>query len=157
MLARTRDTHIARRAALRRIFGGVSCIAGLLVRPSVLPVAFRADRISRSEQNEIARSVENFRRRFEVPAFSMAIARSGQLAYRAAYGVVDSRQEAAPNNLFRIASVTKPITSTAIFTLIEQGRLRTESTVFGESGILGTRYGKQPYSQGFMDSEQPSA
>jgi CubicO group peptidase (beta-lactamase class C family) len=53
-----------------------------------------------------------------------------------------------PSNLFRIASVSKPITSAAIFSLIEKGRLRTEDTIFGEGNVLGTKYGKRPYRQG---------
>jgi CubicO group peptidase (beta-lactamase class C family) len=52
------------------------------------------------------------------------------------------------SNLFRIASVSKPITSAAAFSLIEKGDLRTEDTIFGERGLLGTRYGRQPYGQG---------
>ena len=36
----------------------------------------------------------------------------------------------------------------AIFSLVEKGLLGTEDTVFGKQGILGTDYGKQPYSSG---------
>jgi CubicO group peptidase (beta-lactamase class C family) len=46
------------------------------------------------------------------------------------------------SSLFRIASVTKPITSVTIFTLIEKGKLNLSDKVFGPSGVLGTRYGK---------------
>jgi hypothetical protein len=49
------------------------------------------------------------------------------------------------SSLFRIADVTMPITSVAIFTLIEQGKLNLTDKVFGASGILGTKYGKSPY------------
>ena len=44
--------------------------------------------------------------------------------------------------------MSKPITSVALFSLVEKGVLRTEATVFGERGVLGTRYGKFPYGQG---------
>ncbi len=93
---------------------------------------------------------EDFRRKFEVPALSVAIAQNGLLAYEHAFGVTgrDSREEVTTSHLFRIASVTKPITSAAIFILIERGRLRSEDKVFGKYGMLGTEYGRQPYGQG---------
>ena len=55
------------------------------------------------------------------------------------------------SSLFRIASVTKPITSVAIFSLIEQGKLNLGDKVFGPSGVLGTKYGKPPYQQYVTD------
>lgn len=98
----------------------------------------------------MASVAEEFRRKFEVPALSMAVALNGRLAYEQAFGVMgrDTREELTTSNLFRIASVTKPITSVAIFSLIEQGRLRSDDKVFGTDGILGTEYGKRPYGQG---------
>jgi CubicO group peptidase (beta-lactamase class C family) len=50
-------------------------------------------------------------------------------------------------NLFRIASVTKPITSTAIFTLIERGKLRQHDKVFGPGSVLGETFGTPPYKR----------
>jgi CubicO group peptidase (beta-lactamase class C family) len=93
---------------------------------------------------------ENFRGKFDAPGLSIAVARNGRMAYEQAFGVTghDSREQVTTSNLFRIASVSKPITSVALFSLVENGLLRTEATVFGERGILGTRYGKLPYGQG---------
>ena len=54
-------------------------------------------------------------------------------------------------SLFRIASVTKPITSVTIFTLIEKGKLNLTDKVFGPSGIFGDKYGKPPYKQYVTD------
>src|SRR5437868_13429649 len=84
------------------------------------------------------------------PGLSIAIAQNGRLAYEQAFGVTgrDSREELTPSHLFRIASVSKPITSAAIFSLIEKGRLRSEDRIFGKDGILGAEYGKQPYGPG---------
>ena len=44
--------------------------------------------------------------------------------------------------------MTKPITSAAIFSLIEKGHLRNGDRIFGKHGILGTKYGSPPYGQG---------
>jgi len=45
-----------------------------------------------------------------------------------------------PTHLFRIASVSKPITSVAIFSLLEQDRLTLADKVFGSGGILESDY-----------------
>jgi hypothetical protein len=56
----------------------------------------------------------------------------------------------APNDIPPLSNcgVSKPITSAAIFGLIEKGRLRSEDRVFGRYGILGTKYGSPPYGHG---------
>jgi CubicO group peptidase (beta-lactamase class C family) len=64
------------------------------------------------------------------------------------------RQEAQQlfqNSLFRIASVTKPITSVTIFTLIENAKLNLGDKVFGPSGILDDKFCKPPYKQYVTD------
>jgi D-alanyl-D-alanine carboxypeptidase len=49
----------------------------------------------------------------------------------------DSGEALTPQHRFRIASISKPITSTGIFTLIEAGKLQLDSRVFGPNSILG--------------------
>jgi CubicO group peptidase (beta-lactamase class C family) len=99
------------------------------------------------QRGEMGRMVAAFKGNFRVPAFSVAISRSGQFVYDQGFGMADGKDLTPANmsTLFRIASVTKPITSVTIFTLIEQGKLNLNDKVFGPSGILGTKYGKTPY------------
>jgi CubicO group peptidase (beta-lactamase class C family) len=107
-----------------------------------------------SEQRaEMARIAADFRKQFSVPATSIAIARNGQFVYDQAAGIADAGNlvQARQDSLFRIASVTKPITSVAIFSLIEQGKLNLNDKVFGPSGVLGTKYGKLPYKPFITD------
>jgi CubicO group peptidase (beta-lactamase class C family) len=94
-----------------------------------------------------------FRRQFSVPALSVAISRNGQFVYDEAGGMADKEHALQVNtgNLFRIASVTKPITSVTIFSLIEKGKLNLTDKVFGPSGIFGDKYGKPPYKQYVTD------
>jgi CubicO group peptidase (beta-lactamase class C family) len=108
------------------------------------------DTISEAEQGAIAEVAEAFRHRFDAPGLSVAIAREGHFVYQQAFGVVAHGTDAqlTTSHLFRIASISKPITSAAIFTLVEKGLLRLTDTVFGERGILGTQYGRQPYGNG---------
>lgn len=80
---------------------------------------------------------------YAVPGLSIAIARHGQMVYRKGFGFADvaSSEKVTPDHLFRIASVSKPITSVAIFTLIEKGRLKLTDRVFGRDAVLGTDFG----------------
>lgn len=98
----------------------------------------------------MAAVAENYRHKFNAPGLSVAVAENGSLVYARAFGVTghNSKEPLTTSHLFRIASVSKPITSVAIFSLIEKGRLRLEDTVFGTHGILGAKYGKQPYGPG---------
>src|SRR5437588_3537940 len=141
-----------RRTALKGIAGcGAALgIAGLVGKERILTALSLNNKIQQSERQAMASVAEDFRKKFAVPGLSMAIAQNGRLAYEQAFGVTgrDSREELTPSHLFRIASVSKPITSAAIFSLIEKGRLRSEDRVFGTDGILGAEYGKQPYGPG---------
>jgi CubicO group peptidase (beta-lactamase class C family) len=105
------------------------------------------------QRAEMGRIAADFRKQFSVPATSIAISRNGQFVYDQAIGIADAANlvQARQDSLFRIASVTKPITSVAIFSLIEQGRLNLNDKVFGPSGVLGTKYGKLPYKPFITD------
>jgi CubicO group peptidase (beta-lactamase class C family) len=84
-----------------------------------------------------------------VPGLSMAVARNGQVIYECGFGFAnrDTHEPVTPAHLFRIASVSKPITSVTLFRLMEDKRLTLEDTVFGPHGILGDNYGKPPYKR----------
>jgi CubicO group peptidase (beta-lactamase class C family) len=87
--------------------------------------------------------------KFDVPGLSVAIAQHGRFVYESAFGVAnrEPREQLTTANLFRIASVTKPITSVTVFSLMEKGKLRLNDTVFGGNGILGKKYGSPPYKR----------
>ena len=55
-----------------------------------------------------------------VPGLTVAIADCGQVVYEAGFGFADKAraEKVVPTNLFRIASVSKVLTSVAVFTLI---------------------------------------
>ncbi len=105
------------------------------------------------QRAEMGRIAGQFRRQFSVPATSIAISRDGHFAYDEAVGMVDRANltQAQQNSLFRIASVTKPITAVTIFSLIEKGKLNLTDKVFGPSNILDIKYGKPPYQQWVTD------
>src|SRR5579872_1802877 len=74
-----------------------------------------------------------------VPGLSVAVARDGELLYERGFGFADRErnERVTPAHLFRIASVSKPITSVTMFRLMEEKRLTLQDTVFGRHGILG--------------------
>ena len=106
-----------------------------------------------SERAAMARIAHAFMQKYDVPALSVAVGYAGEIVHRAAFGLADrERNEAVtPMHLFRIASVSKMITSAAIFGLIEQGRLKLSDKVFGPGAITGTDYGQPPYSPGINE------
>jgi CubicO group peptidase (beta-lactamase class C family) len=105
------------------------------------------------QRGEMGRISQSFRQQFSVPASSIAISRNGQFVYDQADGMGDRQHltQVQQSSLFRIASVTKPITSVTIFSLLQQGKLNLTDKVFGPSGILGNKYGKPPYKQYVTD------
>src|ERR1700734_757216 len=105
------------------------------------------------QRGEMGRIAQGFRQQFSVPATSIAISRNGQFVYDQSVGMGDRQHlvQVEQDSLFRIASVTKPITSVSIFSLIERGKLNLTDKVFGPSGVLGLKYGKPPYKQYVAD------
>ena len=88
-----------------------------------------------------------------VPGVSIAITKQERLVFAKGFGYADTAtgEKVHPNHLFRIASVSKPMTSIAIMKFIEQGNFSLNSKVFGSSALLGTTYGSKPYGQRVLD------
>jgi CubicO group peptidase (beta-lactamase class C family) len=137
-------------------------LASTAAAGTFLPSAFAAgpwvlqdadDQLTGRERGQMGHLVAEFKRQFNVPALSVAFARNGQFVFDQAFGIADRKDsvEATTDNLFRIASVTKPITSVAIFILIEKGKLHLNDKVFGASGIFGNKYGKGTAKQYVTD------
>ena len=82
--------------------------------------------------------MQEFRKKFEVPGLSLAIAKDGQIVRREAFGYADliEREELQVAHQFRVASLSKPITAVAVFLLAEHGRLDLDDAVFGDGGLL---------------------
>jgi CubicO group peptidase (beta-lactamase class C family) len=67
----------------------------------------------------------------EVPGLSLAVFDSGRIIWTRSYGVADVITAAAVDSstLFQAASISKPVTSVAMFRLVEQGRLSLDENV----------------------------
>lgn len=145
--------NLSRRSLIKNLAGAAA--AGLVVFPIHGAVSSLAqnDQLTGREHGDIGRIAAAFKQRFSVPALSVAISRNGQFVFDQSFGTADRKDAELVNtsSLFRIASVTKPITSVTIFSLIEKGKLHLNDKVFGSSGILGIKYGKTPYRQYVTD------
>jgi len=105
--------------------------------------------LSDVDEHYIETTVNAFMDKYHVPGLAMAITKDGRLVYAQGFRKADEKNDVRvrPTHLFRVASVSKPITSIAIMELIHRKQLNLSDKVFGEGAWLGTMYGKKPYSQ----------
>jgi len=83
-----------------------------------------------------------------VPGLSLAISRDGDLVYAKGFGNADvgAGEMVHPHHRFRIASVSKTLTSAAVMKLRDHCGLELGDTVFGPGSILGNQFGSSGYS-----------
>ncbi len=88
--------------------------------------------VSVPELGAIERPVESVIAKYKLPGASFAIARGGKLIYARGFGFADREHQipVQPASLFRIGSITKPITAVTLLKLQEQGKLRLDDKVF---------------------------
>ena len=67
-----------------------------------------------------------------MPGASIAIAKDGKLVMARGYGLanIEDREPVHADSLFRIASISKPITAVAVLQLLEDGQLGLDEGVF---------------------------
>jgi len=96
-------------------------------------------RIIASENTEILdKSFARFREQNHLKGLAVAIVKNERLIFAKGYGYADEEAKvaASPEQLFRIASVSKLVTAIAVMKLVENGKIRLDSKVFGKYGIL---------------------
>jgi N-acyl-D-amino-acid deacylase len=100
----------------------------ILVVPGVTP-AF-ADQAFKSFDT----TMEGFMSRHGIPGGALAVVKDGRLVYARGYGVADRNTGEAvkATSLFRIASISKPFTAAALFTLLQKsgGRVNLDTRAF---------------------------
>src|SRR5690349_139935 len=75
--------------------------------------------------------IPSFMRTYAVPGAAVAVMRDGKLIYARGFGYADveSKTVVQPDALFRIASMSKPITAAAVMKLVEDGELTLDDRV----------------------------
>jgi N-acyl-D-amino-acid deacylase len=100
-------------------------VAGLLLFAASIPA--RAD-----APDSYDRIVPALMKKWDVNGGAVAVSREGKLLLARGYGLADveAQEPVKPTSLFRIASLSKAITATAILRLVERGRLKLDDKVF---------------------------
>ncbi|MBC8116897.1 MAG: beta-lactamase family protein, partial [Candidatus Saccharimonas sp.] len=67
-----------------------------------------------------------------VPGAALAVTRGSKLVYARGFGFADvkAKRPVQPDSLFRIASISKPLTAVGVMQLIGQGKFKLEDRVF---------------------------
>lgn len=101
------------------------------------PLPERGDPVLRA--GAVDQVMRRFVREHRIPGASLAIMRDGELLYARGFGWADPEAELAvrPASLFRIASISKPITAVAILRLVEQDKLDLQANPFELLGMKG--------------------
>ncbi len=75
--------------------------------------------------------IQNRMKTDSFPGAVLLITKNGKPIKTASYGISNLEQETStkPNTIFELASVSKPITATAIMLLVEQGKLSLDSSI----------------------------
>jgi CubicO group peptidase (beta-lactamase class C family) len=142
-------SRLTRRMMIQQMAGAAA--AGVAA-PALETIPFaqqNGDQLRGRERGQIGHIAAEFKRAYRVPGLSIAISQNGQFVFDQQFGTADrdKGELLTQQSLFRIASVTKPITAVTIFTLIEKRQLHLTDKVFGPFGVLGTKYGSPPYKQ----------
>ena len=113
----------------------LAATAGLSAQQKGLPPEKRA---------EIEKAVSSFMSANSVPGIGVAVVLEGEPAWSAGFGMADLEDSAlaTSSTLFRLGSISKPITATAILQLWERGKLDLDAPV-------------QKYCPAFPQKESP--
>ncbi len=78
--------------------------------------------------------------KYKIPGLSISIAKDGKLIFARGFGIADTSagEPVQPDSLFRIASVSKPLTAVGVLKLIEDGKLTLDTKVISYLGLTPT-------------------
>lgn len=91
----------------------------------------KEERIQTPLQHEINNYMEEYQERYSIPGISCAIIKNGEIIFRKNYGYanLEHKVPVTDSAIFRLYSLTKPIISVGVFSLIEKGEIRLEDKV----------------------------
>jgi CubicO group peptidase (beta-lactamase class C family) len=109
-------------------FLGTVAAASVYAQAAPAAIATKAD-YRKAEEHARAVAKEWLER--GIPGVSVAVAVDGKIVYSEGFGYADLEQRvpAWPTTKFRIASISKPLTATALMQLVEQGKIDLDAPV----------------------------
>src|SRR5579864_368712 len=86
-------------------------------------------KLSAEKQTKIKSTISNFMAASKVPGISAAVVQDGEFVWSAGFGMADLENSvpATSQTLYRLGSISKPITATAAMELWERGKLDLDS------------------------------
>lgn len=87
--------------------------------------------VNRPELVALDEMMDSFMRKHQVPGASLAVSKDGILIYSRGFGLrdVENAKPVLPSTRFRIASLSKPITSAAIAALVKSGKMTFDDSL----------------------------
>jgi serine beta-lactamase-like protein LACTB, mitochondrial len=97
--------------------------------PAALQAQTRS--LSADKRAQIEKAASSFMAANSVPGISVAVVQNGELVWSSGFGMADLENfvPATASTLFRLGSISKPITATAILQLSERGKLDLDAEV----------------------------
>lgn len=143
------------------LIGGLSQLSGQslidLNKPVVCQVVAEDKSVNEYELTGISIDqtidpmIQQFKNKYGITGLSFSMTKNEKLVYSKGYCMANktTNEAVSVTSLFRIASVSKPITAVAIMKLVEDGKLSLDNKVCGTGSIFGTKYGASPYLSGY--------
>ena len=106
--------------------------AATVIAEHGLPMAAPEDiGFSAEKLEKISTTLQRYVDKGQTPGFLTVIARKGKIAHFETIGMrdVENKKPVTPNTIFRIYSMSKPITSVAVMVLYEEGRIQLDDPV----------------------------
>lgn len=93
--------------------------------------------IARAGLEPFDRLMTSFIEEYRIPGAALAVSHQGRLVYARGFGFanVERKEPVQPDSLFRIASISKPITGVAIMQLVERRKLNLDDSVRDVMGL----------------------
>src|SRR5580692_3079967 len=103
----------------------------LVISLSSTPLHAQTKSLSADKRAQIEKAASSFLAANSVPGISVAVEQDGELLWSAGFGMADLENfvPATSSTLFRLGSISKPITATAILQLSERGKLDLDAEV----------------------------
>lgn len=124
-------------AALAAIGGGAAWHARDCAAEPAVETPPRGDELPEAgdivpEMASFDRMMRRFMAKHDPPGAALAVGKAGRIVYARAFGYADRQRQrpATVDSQFRIASISKPITATAIVKLVEAGQLSFTTKVW---------------------------
>ena len=125
----------------------MNILKGLLLIVFITPFAF-AEALSTVDKNKIISHFNSYVDKGNIPNVSILIKKDNKEIFRHAYGYadIDSKTKVNKNTIYRIYSMSKPITGVAIMQLLENAKLHLNDNVskyipaFKDTKVLNTEY-----------------